>query len=67
MIIIERDPMSHVQSYKSLELHEVNLDTREPQLIQQSWSGDESADGIFNYKDSLKNKTAQNNAAYYYK
>lgn len=67
LINIERDPMSHVQKYKSLELYQVNLDTRVPQLVQESWSGSESANGMFNYKDTVKNKTSESNVAYYYK
>ncbi|KAG0168864.1 hypothetical protein DFQ28_004489 [Apophysomyces sp. BC1034] len=63
---IQRDSASQVESYKSLELYKVDLSTRQPVKVQDSWSGNEIVHQMFNVKD-LVSKTDGDKFAYFYK
>ncbi|KAF7721552.1 hypothetical protein EC973_004491 [Apophysomyces ossiformis] len=63
---IQRDSASQVESYKSLELYKVNLNTRQPEKVQDTWSGNEAIRQMFNFKDKLSNTDGEG-YAYFYK
>lgn len=66
-LTLERDPAAHVEQYKKLDLYKVNLESRQPEFVQTSWEGTETAHEMFNVKEQLKEGTAESNVAYFYK
>ncbi|KAI8394053.1 uncharacterized protein BYT42DRAFT_28691 [Radiomyces spectabilis] len=68
---VKRDPSSHVETYNNLDLYRIDLETRQPTKIQNSWQGKETVQHMFNVKDKLHSapgdKAKGKGFAYYYK
>ncbi|KAI7866054.1 hypothetical protein BDF14DRAFT_1729090 [Spinellus fusiger] len=69
VVQIDRDPASHVQNYKILELHKINLTTRQSSKVEDVWVGNEVVHRMFNIKADLSNVPVEEtkNTAYFYK
>ncbi|ORX47690.1 hypothetical protein DM01DRAFT_1368281 [Hesseltinella vesiculosa] len=62
---IQRDSSSHLENIESLVLYTISLDSRTPQQVQTSWSGNETVHQMVNVKDTIKDASAANNAYFY--
>lgn len=65
MIMIDRDGASQVETITGLELFRVDLDSREPVKVKDSWSDKSSLRHSFNFKEKVVNP--ESNSAYFYK
>lgn len=64
---IKRDSAAHTEYLTKLELYNVNLDTRDSNKVQDSWTGNETITNMLNIKDTIPASAKAENTAFYYK
>ncbi|KAI8369495.1 uncharacterized protein BYT42DRAFT_584674 [Radiomyces spectabilis] len=65
---IQRDSASQVENYKSVELYKIDLETRQPTKVKDSWTGNEEVHHMFNVKESYTPSNQDGKQyAYFYK
>ncbi|KAI8644168.1 hypothetical protein BD408DRAFT_442043 [Parasitella parasitica] len=64
---IKRDTAAHTEYLTSLELYNINLETRDSSKVHVSWTGKEIINNMMNIKDTIPASAKAENTAFYYK
>ncbi|KAI8992482.1 hypothetical protein BDB01DRAFT_778617 [Pilobolus umbonatus] len=65
-IQIHRDSAAHADELKSLVLYKIDLETRQSEKVQVSWTGEQAIQNVLNIKDTIPASAAADNTAFYY-